>query len=151
MKLKKAKYFFVYDHFTAPSGSKYSHPTIRVFRIDTQCPTWTVGLFALQGQCHTPDRKTLRQSYALNLDMTIDSHDSSEAFKVLKRLGIGTKDYPRNIVETLEALRKIKIPRYVQAVVSTSEDGWNRTEFVPRKYKAQAAEYWQALKDSMKS
>ena len=150
MKIKKAKYFYVYDHFTAPSGSKYSHPTIRVFRIDTQCPTWTVGLFALQGQCHTPDHKTLKKCYSLSLDMNIDNSYSESSFKFMKRLGIGTETCPHNMIDIIKALHKIKIPRYVQAVVSVSDSGWNRTEFVPRKYKAQAAEYWQALKDSTK-
>ena len=150
MKIKKAKYFYVYDHIAGGNGSKYSHPTIRVFKIDSQCPTWVINLFTLQGQCHTPERKTVRQSYALDLNMNVDT-STNEAFKVMKTLGIGTEDHPRNIMEVIEKLHKRKIPRYVQAVVSVSDSGWNRTEFVPRKYKAQAAEYWQALKDSVKS
>jgi hypothetical protein len=150
MKIKKARYFFVYDHFKAPNGSQYSHPTIRVFKIDSGCPTWVIGLFSIQGQCHTPDRKTLKKCYSLTLDMNIDNGYSDESFKVLKKLGIGTEDRPRNIIDVIKNLHKVKIPRYVQAITSTTEDGYSRTEFVPRKHKAHAAEYWQALKDSVK-
>jgi hypothetical protein len=148
IKLRKSSlYYFLYSH--APGRDEYSHPTITVYAIDPQYPTCHDQLFQITSQCDRDKGFNIRKSYSLYLDMNLATYHTDEAFTLLKKIGFGTDNRPVGMVGTVRALRKAKITRYSVETTHITESGYENKEMIPRKFRKQAALYWEALKNGL--
>ena len=142
----KTKYFYTFANW---KDGEYSHPTVTVYRIDPQYPTSHDEVLSLKAQSNQRDGFKIRKSYALYLDMNIGSYYAKEAFTLLTKMGFMTDSKPFNIVGVIKSLRKLKIERYTSEPIFENSNGWMQNELTPRKFRKQAALYWQALKNGL--
>lgn len=138
---KKAGLIYTYWH---ERNGGFSHPEIRVYK-PYGYDTSLLGdeLFDVRAQCDNERGFSIFKCYATKATLDVGRwSQTEEAIKLLAKVA-KTADWHKGLIPIVRALRKMGAERYVSCDVG--ENGIRKLEFIPRKYKTKAKQYWKAV------
>ena len=136
-----------YDYFSGVNGIKsteYAHPTIRIFYQKAECRSLSDTLMEFHGQTDKEHGHGIFKSYSFSLNLDADGYRCNVSMKLLKALKIGEDDGPRGMLALAKSLTRLGIRRMTLKTVAV-ENGYEKREFIPMKYRNKAEIYWQAF------